>query len=99
MTKLQATYTHESVIQALDHLDQSNTPGRHADARALRWLAPPLSAAPSWYPMADPDGERLRWLIDERNWDETEDTPSVCTSEDVHWGDKARALIDRHMKG
>lgn len=45
----------------------------------------------------DPDGERFRWLIDDRNWNENEDTPSVCTSEDVHWGDKARALIDRHM--
>lgn len=45
------------------------------------------------------DAARFRWLIDERNWNENEDTPSVCTSEDVHWGDKARALIDRHMKG
>lgn len=45
------------------------------------------------------DAARFRWLIDPANWNENEDTPSVCTSEDVHWGDKARALIDRHMKG
>lgn len=44
------------------------------------------------------DAARFRWLIDERNWNENEDTPSVCTSEDVHWGNKARALIDRHME-
>lgn len=46
----------------------------------------------------DADAERFRWLIDDRNWNENEDTPSICTSEDVHWGDKARSLIDRHMK-
>lgn len=40
MSQLQAAYTHESVIQALDHLDQSNAPGRHADARTLLVLAP-----------------------------------------------------------
>lgn len=60
MTKLQAAYTHESVIQALDHLDQSNAPGRHADARALLVLAPALPQpdhAAAYAARADTEGE------------------------------------------
>jgi hypothetical protein len=49
-TQLEAAYTHESVIQALDHLDLSNSPGRHADARALLVLAKP---APTWQPIVN----------------------------------------------
>ena len=90
----------------LTHLGYSTSPSLEpcADERRDRlaeklagWLSASPQAPQPAQAVPDADAERFRWLIDDRNRNENEDTPSICTSEDVHWGDKARALIDLHM--
>lgn len=82
-------------------IDTMTGPGR----AIMKWrgATPGWPAQAAWLELSreiralQADAERFRWLIDSSNWSESGDTPMVCTSEDVHWGDKARALIDRHM--